>query len=213
MPNSASRVVVVDYGLGNLGSVARALRHVGADPVVTSNPNELLAAPRAVLPGVGAFGTAMDNLESQGWIGPLKAFAASGRPIFGVCLGMQLFMDESEEGGRRGGLALIPGRVARLPTQPRFKVPHIGWSALEQPSASESGVLAGLGARASLYFVHSYYVAPADARYVLAWTTYGTCRYGAVIRRGNVIGCQAHPEKSSRPGLKMLENFLAVPIH
>lgn len=207
-----NRVVIVDYGLGNLASVERALRHLGARPEISADPAVLADAPRAVLPGVGAFGTAMQNLSDRGLIEPLRAFASMGRPLLGICLGMQLIMDESEEGGRREGLGLIPGRVIRLPAQPGVKVPHIGWSAIAPAARDWAGtILASLAPEAALYFVHSYLVEPADPGDVLAVTTYGGCRYCSLIQRRNVVGCQAHPEKSSAAGLALLANFLAMP--
>lgn len=210
-----SPVIIVDYGLGNLGSVARAVRHLGAEPLVTSDPDAVRGAARLVLPGVGAFGTAMSNLGERGLIEPLQAFAASGRPLIGLCLGMQLFMEESDEGALHRGLALIPGRVTRLrQTDHRYKVPHIGWSGIEPGARAWSGTaLEGLKPGDALYFVHSYYVIPADPLDALAYTTYGSSRYCSVIVRGNVLGCQAHPEKSSAIGLKILRNFLTAAPH
>ena len=210
-----SSVVIVDYGLGNLGSVARAVHHLGAEPVITSDPAVIRDAERLVLPGVGAFGTAMSNLQERGLIEPLKSFAASGRPLIGLCLGMQLFMDESDEGALHSGLGLIPGRVERLQqTDHRFKIPHIGWSGLEPGARPWSGTaLEGLEPGDALYFVHSYYVIPADPADALAYTTYGSTSYCSVIAHGNVLGCQAHPEKSSDIGLKIIKNFLtAAPL-
>lgn len=210
-----SPVIIVDYGLGNLGSVARAVRHLGAEPLITSDPDAVRGAERLVLPGVGAFGTAMSNLRERGLIEPLQAFAASGRPLIGLCLGMQLFMEESNEGALHRGLALIPGRVTRLmQSDRRYKVPHIGWSGLEPGARSWRGTaLDGLKPGDALYFVHSYYAIPADPADVLAYTTYGSCRYCSVIAHGNVLGCQAHPEKSSDIGLKILKNFLTATPH
>lgn len=210
-----SPVIIVDYGLGNLGSVARAVHHLGAEPVVTSDPAVIRDAERVVLPGVGAFGTAMSNLQERGLIDPLKMFASSGRPLIGLCLGMQLFMEESDEGTPHRGLALIPGRVTRLlQADHRYKVPHIGWSGLEPGARSWPGTaLDGLKPGDALYFVHSYYAIPADPADALAYTTYGSCRYCSVIAHGNVLGCQAHPEKSSAIGLMILKNFLTAAPH
>lgn len=206
------RVVVVDYGLGNLSSVERALRHLGAAPEISADPRALEAAPRAVLPGVGAFGTAMRNLRERGLVEPLRAFAAARRPLLGVCLGMQLFMERSEEGGVHEGLGIVRGRVSRLAARPGLKIPHIGWSALAPQARAWNGtVLQGLEPGAALYFVHSYFVAPEDPRDVLATTAYGDNRYCAVLQRDSLAGCQAHPEKSSAAGLRILQNFLEMP--
>lgn len=210
-----SPVVIVDYGLGNLGSVARAVRHLGAEPVITSDPVVIRDAERLILPGVGAFGTAMSNLQERGLIAPLKSFAGSGRPLIGLCLGMQLFMDESDEGALHRGLGLIPGRVERLQqADHRFKIPHIGWSGLAPGARPWTGTaLEGLKSGDALYFVHSYYVIPADPAHALAYTTYGSSNYCSVIAHGNVLGCQAHPEKSSDVGLKIIKNFLTAAPH
>ena len=208
--------IIVDYGLGNLGSVARAVRHLGAEPLITSDADAIRDAERLILPGVGAFGTAMANLRERGLIEPLRAYAASGRPLIGLCLGMQLFMEESDEGGHHQGLGLIRGKVTRLSESPdrSYKIPHIGWSGLEPGARPWTGsALDGLKALDALYFVHSYYAIPADAGDALAYTTYGDCRYCSVIARGNVLGCQAHPEKSGDVGLKILRNFLTGALH
>jgi glutamine amidotransferase len=203
------RVIVVDYGLGNLASVERALRKLGAAAEISADPAALRDAPRAVLPGVGAFGTAMRNLEARGLREALRAFAASGRPLLGVCLGMQLFMDESEEGGTHAGLGLIPGRVRHLPRQAGIKVPRIGWGALAPAARAWDGsLLSGVQAGAALYFVHSYFVEPASASHVLAETQHGESRYCSLLQHANLAGCQAHPEKSSAAGLRILQNFL-----
>ena len=209
-------VLIVDYGLGNLASVARAVRYLGAEPVVSSDPARLRDAERAILPGVGAFGIAMANLDRLGLVEPLKQYAASGRPLLGICLGMQLFMEESSEGGTHAGLGLISGRVDRLPEarSSGIKVPHIGWSGLEADGRDWLGtVLDGLQAGEALYFVQSYYVRPQAPGDVLASTTYGEARFCSVIARGAVVGCQAHPEKSSESGLRLLGNFLGTFQH
>jgi glutamine amidotransferase len=159
---------------------------------------------------VGAFGTAMANLDERGLIAPLQQYAASGRPLLGLCLGMQLLMDESDEGGLHRGLGVIAGRCARLSRAPGFKVPHIGWSALEPGRRSWEGTVLSQSAPGdTLYFVHSFHVLPVDDHDVLAYTTYGAMRYCSVVARGSVYGCQAHPEKSSRSGLAILANFLS----
>ena len=206
-----SSLTVVDYGVGNLGSVSRALQHLGADAVISGDPSVLLASERVLLPGVGAFGVAMANLNRLRLVEALQQYAVSGRPLLGICLGMQLFMEESTEGGLHAGLGLISGRAARLheARESGIKVPHIGWSGMEPDGRDWSGtVLDGLHPGDALYFVHSYYVQPRNAVDVLACTTYGDARFCSVIARGAVVGCQAHPEKSGNSGLKLLENFL-----
>jgi glutamine amidotransferase len=203
--------VVVDYGLGNLASVARALRHLGSAAVISNDPATIEAASRLILPGVGAFGTAMANLHALGLTKPLQRYAASGRPLFGLCLGMQLLMETSTEGGHHEGLAILPGRVERLLPATGFKVPHVGWSGLEPTVAPQAhALLSGIDHGDALYFVHSYHVLPVEAGDALAFTRYGAFRYCSVIGRGRVFGCQAHPEKSSSVGLKILDNFLSL---
>lgn len=204
-------VAVVDYGRGNLFSISRALAHLGAEARVTSDPAELAAADRLILPGVGAFGDGMENLRERGLVEPLKAYAATGRPLLGICLGMQLLMDESEEFGRHEGLGLVPGRVRRFPDSPerRWRVPHVGWSALETGGAAWRGSsLEGLKAGERMYFVHSYFVETAKPEHRLAVTPYAGLEFCSVLRAGSVEGCQFHPEKSGESGLCLLRTWL-----
>lgn len=202
-------LLVVDYGLGNLLSLTRALRAAGAAAVaVSGDPAALASAEKVVLPGVGAFGDGMAGLRERGLVEPLRAFARGGRPLLGICLGLQLLFDESEEFGRHEGLGIIPGRCVPFPRGTDRKVPHVGWSALT-PEADWSGsLLAGLRPRPEVYFVHSYFVVPADPTHRLAATDYAGQSFCSVARRGRVAGCQFHPEKSSAPGLAILKNFV-----
>lgn len=208
------RVVVVDYGLGNLLSVMRALAEVGAEPVLSDNPAEIAAADRLTLPGVGAFGDGMEGLRARGLIEPLQAFAAAGRPFLGVCLGMQLMMDESEEFGRHAGLGLIPGRVVKVPattTDGRtHRIPHIGWRGLTPAPHADwaGGVLDGVQPGEATYFVHSFMAEPEIPAHRLADCVYGGRTVAAVVRRDGLIGCQFHPEKSGPVGLRILANFV-----
>lgn len=202
-------LLVVDYGLGNLFSLTRALRAVGAaDVAVSGERSALEAAEKVILPGVGAFGDGMDGLKERGLVEPLRDFAASGRPLLGICLGLQLLFDESEEFGRHPGLGVIPGRCVPFQRGPERKVPHVGWSAVRPEAPWEGTLLRGLSARPELYFVHSYFVVPADPGHRLAATDYEGQEFCAVARRGRVTGCQFHPEKSSAPGLAILKNFV-----
>jgi imidazole glycerol-phosphate synthase subunit HisH len=208
------QLTIVDYGLGNLASVARAFRFLGAAAEITSDPDKIVAAQRLVLPGVGSFGTAMMNLEDRGLVVPLKTFARAGRPLLGLCLGMQLLLDESVEGGRHEGLGLVSGVVRRLDAAPQSgcKVPHIGWSDVQPAADSWDGThLQGMAAGEALYFVHSYYVLPTQRSEVLAWTEYGGTRFCSALHKDNLFACQAHPEKSAEAGLKILANFLRMP--
>ena len=208
------QLTIVDYGLGNLASVARAFRFLGAKAEITSEPDKILAAQRLVLPGVGAFGSAMANLKDRDLVDPLRKYAQEGRPLLGLCLGMQLLLSESEEDGRHEGLGLVPGVVRRLEAAPGSgcKVPHIGWSGVQPASCSWDGTqLEGLIAGEALYFVHSYHALPTNESDVLAWTEYGETRFCSALRRANLFACQGHPEKSAEAGLKVLANFLRMP--
>ena len=209
-------ITIVDYGMGNLLSVSRAFEAVGARARLSSTPEEIARAERLVVPGVGAFGDGMRGLMEHGLAQPIKDYAASGRPLLGICLGMQLLFDSSEEFGEFGGLGLIPGRVRPVPARAAdgrpHKIPHIGWSAIV-PAATRrewSGtLLEGIDPGAATYFVHSYAPEPEDGRDRLADTFYDGCRISAVVQRGAISGCQFHPEKSAAMGLKILANFAA----
>lgn len=202
-------LLVVDYGLGNLASLTRALRAVGAaDVAVSSDPSALESAEKAVLPGVGAFGDGMAGLRERGLVEPLRAFAASGRPLLGICLGLQLLFDESEEFGRHQGLGIIPGRCVPFPRGEGRKVPHVGWTPIAPEAPWKGTLLDGLGPRPELYFVHSFFVVPADPADTLASADYAGQPFCSVARRGRATGCQFHPEKSSAPGLTILKNFV-----
>ena len=205
------RIAIVDYGLGNLFNVERALAVCGAAPVITDDDRDIDTADAVVLPGVGAFAEGMRNLERRGLTQVVKAQAASGKPVLGICLGMQLLMDESEEFGTWPGLGLIPGRVVPFPAITRgMKVPQIGWNSIEPRDGAmwSETILDGIEPGSHLYFVHSYCVVTEDAASTLAETEYGGMRFSAVAVTGNVMGCQFHPEKSSEAGLRLLRNFV-----
>lgn len=202
-------LLVVDYGLGNLLSITRALRAVGAaDVAVSGEAASISSAEKVVLPGVGAFGDGMRGLRERGLVEPLREFAKSGRPLLGICLGLQLLFDESEEFGRHEGLGIIPGRCVPFPRGEGRKVPHVGWTALTPEGSWNGTLLDGLGARPEVYFVHSNFVVPADPADRLAAADYAGQSFCSVARRGRASGCQFHPEKSSAPGLTILKNFV-----
>jgi glutamine amidotransferase len=212
-------IAIVDYGLGNLFSVERALRAAGAEPTITSDPADLGGADGVVIPGVGAFGEGMQNLERLGMVSTIQELAHAGKPTLGICLGMQLLMDESEEFGRWPGLGLIPGRVVRFEPPPtaRVKIPQIGWNSIEAPADGNGNgngwdgtLLHRIEPGAFVYFVHSYAVQTAERSHCLAETEYGGTRFASVTVRDNVMGCQFHPEKSADAGLTLLQNFLAT---
>lgn len=205
-------VTIIDYGVGNLLSVQRGFEHCGARVTVTSDPDAILGANRLVLPGVGAFRDAMQELDIRGLPSVIRAYAASGKPLLGICLGMQMLLDESEEFGATKGLGLIPGRVVPVPLRTTSgesqKIPHIGWSSLYPVSDSWAGsVLDGIQVGAAVYFVHSYMAQTNDASHCWADCKYGGHRIPAVVGSDNVFGCQFHPEKSGEVGLSILHAF------
>jgi glutamine amidotransferase len=207
-------LALLDYGIGNIRSLEKAFEAVGARPVRTSDPADVAAADRVVVPGVGAFGACAAALREHGLWQPVLDAAASGTPLLGVCVGMQLLFEGGEEHGAHAGLGLLPGRVVRFPASDavgaRLKVPHMGWNTLDVPS--ETPLLAGLDTDAWVYFVHSYHATPAEHSDVLAWSHYGGRAFPAVVGRGNVTGAQFHPEKSQAAGLRLLRNFAELPI-
>lgn len=195
-------ITIIDYGMGNLRSVEKALEKVGAEVTVSRDPDDVRRAERIVLPGVGAFGDAMHNLEKRGLVEVIKAEVAAGKPFLGICLGLDLLFEESDEHGVHAGLGLLPGRVELLPTE--LKIPQIGWNHVA--IRKESKLLAGIPDGSSFYFVHSYAVVPELESDILCTTEYG-CTFVSAVERGNIAAFQFHPEKSSSLGLTILENF------
>jgi glutamine amidotransferase len=204
MSESTPEIVVVDYDAGNLRSVQRAMEHVGLRPVVTSDPHAVEHAEALVLPGVGSAQDCMRKLRERGLVEPLQAYAASGRPFLGVCVGLQLLFDASEEGGGVACLGILPGVVKRFENSPGLKVPQIGWN---EVTFSEAHPLLGDVPNGTyFYFVHSYYAAPSDPRVTLAVADYGV-DFAAIVARDNVMATQDHPEKSAELGLRIYANF------
>ncbi len=208
-----SCVVVVDYGMGNLFSVTKAFEACGTEAVLSSDLSTIAAAEKLVLPGVGAFSDGMAGLERRGLAKAIQGFVAKGGPLLGICLGMQLLMDESDEFGVHCGLGLMPGRVAAIPTanpggKPR-KVPHVGWNGIFPAGEGWNGtILEKTAPGASVYFVHSFAVEPAQDKHRLAESDHDGHRVVAAIRSGNVFGCQFHPEKSGPVGLSIIRQFI-----
>ncbi|MEM8637454.1 MAG: imidazole glycerol phosphate synthase subunit HisH [Cyanobacteria bacterium P01_G01_bin.54] len=201
------RIAVIDYDMGNLHSACKGLENAGAKPHVTDSAQEIATAEAVVLPGVGAFDPAMQHLRSRYLEHPIQAAIASGKPFLGICLGLQLLFEGSEE-GNEPGLGLLPGRVRRFEPEPEITIPHMGWNTLHftQP---DHILWQGLGPNPYAYFVHSYYVAPTEPGINAATVTHGSQTVTAAIARSNLAAVQFHPEKSSTVGLKILANFVA----
>ncbi|HID62858.1 MAG TPA: imidazole glycerol phosphate synthase subunit HisH [Anaerolineae bacterium] len=198
-------IAIIDYGMGNLRSVQRAFQKVGAEVVITDERETIKSARAVVLPGVGAFGDAMTNLRSQGLVETIERVVERGKPLFGICLGLQLFFEESEEMGLHRGLGFFPGQVRRFDVG--LKVPHIGWNQVH--IRRQGPLLAGLADGSYAYFAHSYYVEPTEDDIILATTDYGL-DFASIVGQGNVFGIQFHPEKSQDVGLRILSNFVAM---
>ncbi len=198
-------VAIVDYGMGNLRSVQKAFERLGHAAEVTRDPDRIVTARGVVLPGVGAFGACMTNLTTLGLAEPVVHAIRAGRPFLGICLGMQLLFDESDEFGPVAGLGILPGRVVRFRADDALKVPHMGWNAVRK--RREAPALAGIEDGAYVYFVHSYYPVPSDPTVVATTTPYGV-EFASSVVRDNVFACQFHPEKSQQTGLRLLDNFV-----
>ncbi len=199
-----NRIVIVDYGMGNLRSVQKALEKVGHAAEISGDPNRVAEADKVVLPGVGAFRDAIARLHEVGLVTPLAEHVRAGKPFFGICLGLQLLFTRGYEDGDFTGLDLFPGEVVRFPNEPGLKVPHMGWNELRirKPAAALEGVADG----SHVYFVHSYYVVPRDPSLVATETDYPT-PFASAVADENVFATQFHPEKSQRVGQVMLRNF------
>ena len=197
-------IAIVDYGMGNLRSVQKGLERVGFAAEVTRDSQRINAAHGVVLPGVGAFGACMDNLRAYGLIDTVKRVVDRGTPFLGICLGMQLLFEESEEFGPVKGLGIFPGRVVRFKETAELKVPHMGWNQIRK--TQDIPHLAGIDDGAFVYFVHSFYVVPSDPSLAATCTEYGI-EFTSAVARGNVFATQYHPEKSQAVGLRILENF------
>ena len=197
-------ITIIDYDAGNLKSVEKALISLGEEVIVSMDSREILQADKVILPGVGAFGDAMNNLDHFGLVDSIKTVVSNKTPLLGICLGLQLLFKESEETPGAGGLDILPGKILKIPAAPGIKIPHMGWNSLEvKPGAR---LFKGLPANPYVYFVHSYYLKAEDEAIVAASTEYST-HIHASVENDNVFACQFHPEKSSELGLKILKNF------
>ncbi len=197
-------IAIIDYGMGNLRSVSKAFEAVGHQAVVTRDVAAIKDASHVVLPGVGAFGDCMTNLEQYDLIDSVRTAVQSGKPFLGICLGLQLLFTESEEFGTHKGLDIIPGRVRRFSADPALKVPHMGWNQVDV--RRNCPVFSGIPSGSNWYFVHSYFVDPVDKKIAATTTTYGIS-FVSSIWRDNVVACQFHPEKSQAVGLRLIKNF------
>ncbi|MCX8117819.1 MAG: imidazole glycerol phosphate synthase subunit HisH [Desulfobacterota bacterium] len=199
------KIAIVDYGMGNLRSVQKAFERVGFEAHLAHHPREIQDASAIVLPGVGAFRDAMENLRRFGFIEPILRSIEGGKPYLGICLGLQILFTESEEFGPCRGLDLVKGRVVRFRPDGEHKVPHMGWNSIEM--RKEAPPLRGVESGSYVYFVHSYYVLPEEEEWVSTLTPYGVL-FASSISKENIFATQFHPEKSQRIGLKILENFV-----
>jgi glutamine amidotransferase len=212
------QIAIVDYGLGNIFSIKQACKHVGGNPFITSSSKELMEAEAVILPGVGAFGDAMNSIIRLDLVSPLREMAASGKIIFGICLGMQLLMTESLEFGKHKGLDIVQGRVNRFEKPIKIKnrtlkIPHVAWSRILKNADTvdlwKRSPLEGLSDGEYMYFIHSYYVKPKNKEVVLSLSKYGNIEFCSSLQYGNVFGCQFHPERSGLSGLLIYQNIVS----
>lgn len=203
------KVTLIDYGAGNLRSVANAMRAIGVEPNIAASPEQLGDTTHLVLPGVGSFGDCMEQLGKRRLLDPIREWLAAGKPYFGICLGYQILFESSEETPGVEGLGFIPGVVKRFQEAPGLKIPHMGWNSVI-PKTPDAGSWAGLGPEPYFYYVHSYFPVPANPEVIAATTEYGLDKFAAAIELPNVLACQYHPEKSQEAGLKLIRNFLGI---
>lgn len=206
MPRSGGKITVFDYGTGNIRSVSNAFEFLGFDVFVTSEPGRIADAQRIVLPGVGAFGECSKAMRKTGAADAVRDFINSGRPYLGICLGLHILFEQSSECEGERGLGIFRGKVLRFPPAPGLKIPHMGWNQVSLKKGS--ALFSGFENRSMLYFAHSFYVESGDDSIVAAQTEHGI-KFTAAVEKGNVFGCQFHPERSSGAGLKILRNFAA----
>lgn len=200
-------LAIIDYGAGNIKSVEKALIMLGEAPVVSSDPEMIIKADKVILPGVGSFGAAMDNLNKLGMSDAIRETVKNGTPFLGICLGLQLLFETSEESEGIQGLSVLKGKIVRIPAGGGLKIPHMGWNSIKV--SKDSRILGHLGEEPYVYFVHSYYLQADDPKIVSAVTDYGVAIHAAV-ESGNVFATQFHPEKSSDTGLSILQKFLDI---
>ncbi len=200
-------VAIIDYDAGNIKSVEKAVTALGENAVVTRNGEEIMRADHVILPGVGAFGDAMEKLHKYGLVQIIRQVVDKGTPFLGICLGLQLLFESSDECAGIDGLGILHGRIVKLPEEQGLKIPHIGWNSLKYPNSGR--LFAGIPEEAYVYFVHSYYLQAKEPEIVTATTEYAALIH-ASVEKDNVFACQFHPEKSSEVGMKILQNFLSI---
>jgi len=200
-------IAIIDYDAGNVKSVEKALQFLGEEVIITRDREQILSADKVVLPGVGAFGDAMDKLNNYNLVEVIKEVVAGKTPFIGICLGLQLLFDSSEESPGVAGLGILPGKIVRIPEKDGLKVPHIGWNSLTYPNKGR--LYKGIEEESYVYFVHSYYLQADDPSIVVAQTNYGV-DIQASVEKDNVFACQFHPEKSSGVGMTILKNFIQI---
>lgn len=200
-------IAIIDYDAGNVKSVEKALQFLGEEVIITRDREQILSADRVVLPGVGAFGDAMEKLHSYNLVEVIKEVVANKTPFIGICLGLQLLFESSEESPGVAGLGILPGKIVRIPEKDGLKVPHIGWNSLKYPNKGR--LYKGIEEDSYVYFVHSYYLQAKDPSIVVAQTEYGV-DIQASVEKDNVFACQFHPEKSSSVGMTILKNFINI---
>ena len=200
-------IAIIDYDAGNIKSVEKALQKLNAEVVITKDAEEILRADKVILPGVGAFGDAMDNLKKYGLDKVIHQVVEKGTPFLGICLGLQLLFERSDETPGAIGLGILEGEVLRIPDIDKLKIPHMGWNSLHLQN--QGRLFQGISVQSYVYFVHSYYLKAKDADIVKATTDYGV-NIHASVEKGNVFACQFHPEKSSEVGLQILKNFVEL---
>ncbi|MBO4809812.1 MAG: imidazole glycerol phosphate synthase subunit HisH [Lachnospiraceae bacterium] len=204
---SSSKIAIIDYDAGNIKSVERAIAYCGGEAILTRDPKVLMDAPKVILPGVGSFGDAMDKLKKYDLIDTIHDYVKTGKPFLGICLGLQLLFDGSDESPEAIGLGLLKGYIHKIPDNLGLKVPQIGWNSLDYPNKGR--LFKDIPEGSFVYFVHSYYLKAEDPSIVVATTDYGVCVH-ASVEKDNVFGCQFHPEKSSDVGLRIIKNFLEL---
>lgn len=204
-------ISIIDYGVGNLYSITKACRKFSDSIILTEDPDIIKSSSALILPGVGSFGAGIDGLKRRNLVGVIREFADSGKPILGICLGAQLMMSRGYEFGEFNGLDIIPGKVIKFgKLSLGTKIPHIGWNKIIINDSAQKNIFSSLGAEPHFYFVHSYIMEPDNSENIFAVTNYGGSSFCSVIKQGNIYGCQFHPEKSAKDGLKIIKNFIEL---